>query len=129
MHANQQAATTVLAAAPVIHQLIDRPPATQIKVPPTKTRPLRNFEGILQSIHHVLLNIVKDAWHSDSLLALSVTIPSHTVLDVVVDDEVQFFVSEAVVFGEDAIYLIHERFRVRWIKFLELNSIFSYLSL
>ena len=108
----------VLAAAPVIHQFIDIPPATQIEVAHTKVRPLRNFEGILQSMHHVLLNIVKDTWHSGSLLALSIAIFTHAVLDVVVDDEVEFFIGEAVVFGEDAVDLIHERFRVRWIKFL-----------
>ncbi len=39
---------------------------------------------------------------------LSPLLGAHAVFDVVVDDEVEFFVGEAVVLGEHAIYLIYD---------------------
>jgi hypothetical protein len=57
----------------------------------------------------------------DSAASSFFTLPSispHAVLDAVVDDEVQFFISEAVVLGEDAVYFIYDKFGVFWIEFI-----------
>ena len=46
---------------------------------------------------------------------------SFAVFDVVVDDEVEFFVGEAVVLGEDFVYLIENTFSCLRSKLFHLN--------
>src|SRR5207302_1565170 len=46
------------------------------------------------------------------LLALFSAVTPHTILDIVVDNEIQFLVCEAVVFGEDAVYFVDDGFRL-----------------
>ena len=41
---------------------------------------------------------------------LAVSVPqSHTILDIVVDDEIQFLVGEAVMFGKDTVNFVYNR--------------------
>ena len=49
---------------------------------------------------------------------------SHSVLDVVVDDEIQFLVGEAVVFGEDAVDFVDYGFACCVVESLNSKSTF-----
>ena len=47
-----------------------------------------------------------------------VHLASHTVFDVIVDDEVQFFVRETIMYCKDAVYFVNDGFGVARIKFI-----------
>ena len=55
-----------------------------------------------------MLSKMRGMGHYSSLLIF--ISPPHAVLDVVIDDEIQFFVGEAVVSGEYAVYFIDDGF-------------------
>lgn len=51
------------------------------------------------AVEQTILDIVKDAWHGRLLLFCSSIVSPHAVLDIIVDDKVEFFVREAIMTG------------------------------
>src|SRR5207244_12743676 len=66
---------------------------------------VRDHHRLLESLKQATFDIIKDARHGGLLLFLVCTVSPHPVLAIVVDNEIQFFVGEAVVFGKYTIYL------------------------
>jgi hypothetical protein len=61
------------------------------------------------------------------MLVLSVVIlpsirpPAYAILNVIVDDKIQFLVGKAVMFCKNLVYSIDDGFRQSWIEFLIYN--------
>jgi len=108
-HADQEAAAASCATVPLLHQTVEILPAAQVEVAHAEVGVLRDLEGVLQGFEQVVFNVVKDARHGALLLFLVCAVSPHAVLDVVVNDEIQFFISEAVMPSEYTIYLVDDR--------------------
>jgi len=104
-HAYQETAVARCTALPMLHQTVEMLPASQVEIADAEIGMLRNSQRLLESFEQAVLNVVKYARHVALLLFLIFTGLPHAVLDIVVDNEIQFFVGEAIMFGKDTVYL------------------------